>query len=397
MTAASAPFEAPDEIVVANTHLRVVRAKLADLRVGIPAEETDGLLGLTLLKLDSDTVERAAAALPGEDVIVGAGGARQALSVVLREMYRWFRQEYAGWYPTMGTNRILVGTAHNINGGGEGLPRPAKRGLVERDPELGTGVRVGLADTAVYEHPAFGGSLLFSADELWRPDRGHAAVASGHATFVAGLIHQFAPATKLEVEQVLGQDGSADSWSVAKRLVGLAGSGIRVLNLSLQCSPADQEPPLVLTRAIQRIGPDVQVVAAAGNSDARDANDGTRKTVYWPAAYEEVLAVTARDADDRIPDWSAPPDLPWVDCVALGADVVSTYPPLDVANAKDGLAAFVPEAAAAIVSWSGTSFAAAKVTGLIAAEMSSSGADAREATAHLMERARVVADKPWLD
>jgi hypothetical protein len=397
MTTPSAPPEAPDQIVVANTHLRVVGAKLADLGIGVPAQEPNDALGLTLLALDSAAVERVAEGLPRDGVVVGAGGARQALSVVLREMYRWFRQEYAGWYPTMGTNRILVGTAHNINGGGEGVPRPTKKRLAEDDPELGTGVRVGLADTAVYDHPDLGGSLLFSAGELWTPDRGHADIASGHATFVAGLIHQFAPAAKLEIEQVLGQDGNADSWAVAKRLVGLVDSGIRVLNLSLQCSTADQEPALVLTRAIQQLGPDVQVVAAAGNSNAEHANDEMRKTVYWPAAYEEVLAVTARDADRAIPNWSAPPELPWVDCVALGADVVSTYPPLDVAGAEGGRAAVDPTALRSVVSWSGTSFAAAKVTGLIAAEMGRSGADAREATANLLKKARVVADKPWLD
>jgi membrane-anchored mycosin MYCP len=396
MTAPSAPRDAPDQLVVANTHVRVVRAKLADLAIPVPAEEADGALGLTLMDLDSDAVERAASALPAEDVVGGAGGARRALTVVLKEMYRWFRQEYAGWYPTMGTNRILVGTAHNINGGGEGGPRLTKQGLVRSDPELGGGVRVGLADTAVYEHPDLGRCLLAAPDELWKPAGGTAAVASGHATFVAGLIHQFAPAAELEVEQVLGQDGNADSWTVAKRLVRLAGSGIRVLNLSLQCSPADQEPPLVLSRAMERLGPQVQVVAAAGNHNPRNADDNP-KTVYWPAAFDEVLAVTARDAANTIPDWSAPAELPWVDCVALGADVVSTYPPLDVTEIKEGFAAVDPDALQTTVSWSGTSFAAAKVSGLIAAQMSSSGKDARSATALLLENARSLADKPCLD
>jgi membrane-anchored mycosin MYCP len=396
MTTPSTPRNAPDQLVVANTHVRVVRAKLADLAIPVPAEEADGALGLTLMDLDSDAVERAAAELPTDDVVLGAGGARRALAVVLKEMYRSFRQDYAGWYPTMGTNRILVGTAHNINGGGEGDPRLTKQGLVRNNPELGAGVRVGLADTAVYEHPDFARFLLATPDELWKPRQGAAAVASGHATFVAGLIHQFAPAAELEVEQVLGQDGNADSWTVAKRLVGLAGSGIQVLNLSLQCSPADQEPPLVLSRAIQRLGPQVQVVAAAGNHDAQNPDDNP-KTVYWPGAYDEVLAVTARDADNAIPDWSAPAELPWVDCVALGADVVSTYPPLDVSDARDGIAAVDPDSKGVTVSWSGTSFAAAKVSGLIAAQMSSSGADARSATAQLLENARVVAAKPCLD
>jgi subtilisin family serine protease len=195
--------------------------------------------------------------------------------------------------------------------------------------------------------------------------------------------------------QILDESGEADSWDVAKALVRFARAGIQVLNLSIECSTADNAPPLVLSTAIDRLGWSVQVVAAAGNHNPKDAA-GARRPV-WPAAFDDVLAVTAHDAKDAIPDWSTTPELPWVDCVASGVDVVSTFPPLILSDVQEGIATVGDKAEDSLVSWSGTSFAAATVTGLIAAEMSSTGAGARAATARLLRDARRLSGLPCLD
>ena len=69
----------------------------------------------------------------------------------------------------------------------------------------------------------------------------------------------------------------------------------------------------------------------------------------------------AVDADGQRPPWS--PDasrLPWVDVVATGVGVESTY--LPAVQGAEG-----PEDFGETATWSGTSFAAAKVTGVLAA------------------------------
>jgi membrane-anchored mycosin MYCP len=395
------PRQAKDQIVVANAHVGVVLPKLQELVSTTEPERSDEL-GLTLIDLNAAAVAARALEIrtANPDVVrdagqVVAGGPSADLSVVIGDLYRQFVAAYSGWVPIMGTNRVVVGPAHNINGGGQGDPRPSDGPLLRPSAELGAFVRVGMADTALYFHQMLDGSCLAPRDHRWAATAATAPVASGHGTFVAGLILQQAPGATVVATQILDESGEADSWDVAKALVRFARAGIQVLNLSIECSTADNAPPLVLSTAIDRLGWSVQVVAAAGNHNPTDAA-GARRPV-WPAAFDDVLAVAAHDANDAIPDWSTTPELPWVDCVASGVDVVSTFPPLILSDVQDGIATVGDKAEDSLVSWSGTSFAAATVTGLIAAEMGSTGADARAATARLLRDARRLSGLPCLD
>ena len=400
--------QAPDQIVVAGAHVRSVLQKLDESGIAHEVKEDSDELGLTLIDLAHDSVAAGARRVRAENGRLAAdavkhgeiaGGPSPDLTVVLKDLYENFRADprYGGWVPTMGSNRIVIGPAHNINGGGEGGPRRADGALLRRSAGLGGFVRIGVADTAMYLHTLLDGSCLAARSQRWTPVDDRAPLASGHGTFVAGLILQQAPGATLVAEQILDADGQADSWEVAKSLVRFSRAGLQVLNLSIECATADGEAPLVLSTAIDRLGSGIQVVAAAGNHDPENEADDLRVPV-WPAALDDVLAVTAHDGTDRIPDWSAPVDLPWVDCAARGVDLVSVYPPLRLSRVRGGLAEVGAEAEDALVSWSGTSFAAATVTGLIAVEIGQSGATAREATARLLREAkRTVADKPWLD
>jgi membrane-anchored mycosin MYCP len=385
---------APDQIVVANAHVRVVMQKIADLGIGAAENERSRELGLTLIDLDTRDVTREAAELRQGAPDVLAGGPTPDLSVVLGEMYRRFATDYIGWVPTMGTNRLVIGPAHNINGGGGPvLPKIAMGGLDLREPDPGAGVRIGLADTALYRHPWLDDACVVAPAQRWVGAAGQRfSIASGHCTFVAGLILQKAPGATLVVEQILDASGHGESWAVAKRLVRLARAGITVLNLSIECRTLDNQAPLVLETAMNRLGSDIQVVAAAGNHAAQ----ADARRPVWPAAFDEVLAVTAR-AGDAMPEWTTPPDLPWVDCVARGADVVSTYPPLGLSTVDEGVAAFDSAADNAFASWSGTSFAAGLVTGRIAAEIGRTGESARAVTARMLSEADQIAGLPCLD
>src|SRR5262249_61128994 len=88
--------------------------------------------------------------------------------------------------------------------------------------------------------------------------------------------------------------------------------------------PGGGTPPLALATAIGRVSPETVVVAAAGNYDEADAGEGlTRTTPMWPAALDDVVAVGASDGNGHHAQFS--PDLPWVNLLAPGVGVESTY------------------------------------------------------------------------
>lgn len=347
-----------DRLVVATPHVGVVQQALRRRDVQSRVCDHSIELGLTLLGLPPEQVARAAAAHPGP-----FDGVPEPLDRLLGLLYGEFRTQFGGWVPTMGKNRVVrpIAGAHNIGGGGQLAPTVAESRPALRDAEPGRGVRVGVADTAFYPHPWLADACTAAPSARWHPDD-PAPYPVGHATFVAGLVLRQAPGAALELRRVLGPEGTADSWDVACDLVRFARSGLDILNLSFGCLTEDNMPPLVLATALNRLDPNVVVVAAAGNHGA--TADGRRPV--WPAAFERVVAVGAIDEHGHPQGWSPAPELPWIDVVAPGKDVQSTYLPGKVQ--LDG-----PDAAGlggpfdGFATWSGTSFAAARVTGSIAA------------------------------
>ena len=358
-----------DQLVVATPHLGQVLDKLDDYGV-IPTGSDDSReLGLTLLKLDADQVRAAALQWPNQQDL----DRRPRLDGVLKLLYSYFEDRYSGWVPSIGKNREVLPVigSHNIGGGGELPPMQAKEDLPQRGPGPGRGVRVGIADTALYTHPWYAGTYLAAQSALYEDPGDEPHYALGHATFVAGLILRQAPEATLEVRQVLDRDAKGDSWNVAKELVLFADSGLDVLNLSFGCFTDDNKPPLVLSTAIGRLDPRVVVVAAAGNhGKTKDWN----KPV-WPAAFERVVAVGATDDSGVRQPWS--PDLtqPWVDTMAPGKDVVSTYLP-DKARVPERPDDSPIGPFGGFATWSGTSFAAARVSGTLAAGIRRDGGPA---------------------
>lgn len=112
-------------------------------------------------------------------------------------------------------------------------------------------------------------------------------------------------------------DGEVSIGALADGIRYAARSGADVVNVSLS-TPGD-DPRL---RAAVREATDrgALVVASAGNRrTAEDAADGPR----YPAAYPEVVAVAATDADDRVTDDSV--HGAHVDLAAPGSDVLTTW------------------------------------------------------------------------
>ena len=84
------------------------------------------------------------------------------------------------------------------------------------------------------------------------------------------------------------QDDRSAAFDLARALDLLVGRQVQVINLSL-AGP----PNLLLEQAVKKAGErGIIMVAAAGN-------DGPRAEPAYPAAYEEVIAVTATDRRKR--------------------------------------------------------------------------------------------------
>jgi hypothetical protein len=381
---ASATME--DQIVVSVRHVAVVTNALSDRGVSARVVDESRELGLTLLALPHDAVEFAAQDEQGQS------GSTEPLGRLMYLLYRDFRESFSGWFPIMGKNRPVVPVtgAHTIGGGGACAPVSADLLLPPRAGDPGRGIRVGIADTALYGHPWLSGGYLAAPASQLTEDGGLPPYPVGHATFVAGLIMQKAPGATLDVRRVLDPNAQADSWSVAKELVRFGRSGIDVLNLSLGCFTDDNEAPLVLSTALDRLDPETVVVAAAGNQGT--TRDGRRP--MWPAAMDRVIAVGAVDAAGRRPEWSPDDELPWIDAVADGVEVTSTFlsGEVDLRSVDRSVEKFDGGAR-----WSGTSFSSATVSGVIAANIVPGEVGATAAVAELLESAPVPGHRtPWI-
>ncbi len=407
-----------NELVVSYPDLRLVQAKLTELDVTYDLEVSRAL-DLACLQLnDFTTVERRVErhseqfGLDHPDLRRQLDSDRDGhvneLDLLLEALRRSFRREYGGWTPTMGKNRVVQGTAgqeipvglavgeYVIGHGGDGPPRPAPlpTSWTRRTGSNSHVARVGILDTPLVEHPLLRGAYFGADGNAVEPEeRGTPRNwRAGHATFVAGLIRRQAPYAELVVKPVLGSEtGTADTWSVANAIVEFARFDVDILNLSLGCFTDDGRAPLVLERALSRLGPEIVVVAAAGNHgsieqdlqrhleedpELHDRYGGqverpmvVSKAPMWPAAFDGVMAVGASKGPDTRVRADFSPDLPWVRLIAPGVDQVSTY--LD--GKVEGLERDFPDATdlepsfGGSAAWSGTSYAAANVSGVIAA------------------------------
>lgn len=339
----------PGELVVDLEHLGLIETELAALDVDHSVKETHELLGLALLS--------------------GFGESEAALDGVLHELRRRFSGRFGGWFPELGKQRVadLVRPA-GPKPMSEGLPEPADPVVIPTPEAGGPTVRVGVVDTPVYHHESLPEEWV-TADEWGTgvPD----VPRAGHGTFVTSLIRQGAPRAHVSVRGALkGRENTADAWDAAVAIVEL-GQRVDVLNLSFAAYTEDGEAPLVIRRAIERVPSGVLVVAAAGNhGDVIGLVRGrTSRSPSYPAAMPRVVAVGSSgligSTGGKVEPGSATlseftPKLPWVDRTTRGVAVTGAVP--------GGWA-----------TWSGTSFAAARVTGLVADQMATAGVSAADA------------------
>ncbi len=209
--------------------------------------------------------------------------------------------------------------------------------------------------------------------------------ASGHGTFVAGIIEQLATGADLWVRRVLSSFGDGDiATEIVPMLYCLLGNGLlgpdTVLNLSFG-GYADRRMRS-LARAIRRVQrTGAVVVASAGN-------DATCRPAY-PACLPGVVGVGALDDHGPAPYSNHGP---WVRACAPGTDLVSAF--YDGTNTAlpvlDQPVPPLPGSGEPVVyegwaRWTGTSFAAPVVTAALIRHMAMTGSTAKGAVAAVID------------
>jgi hypothetical protein len=249
----------------------------------------------------------------------------------------------------------------------------------------GAGVRIYQADTGLV--PRAAETFPWLAGVYGDPDPRAGTVAGstiepygGHGTFVAGVMRCMAPHAQIKVANIFDTAGSACESEVAKRLHRAFGFGFEILHITASCLTRKNLPPLALEGFLKLLRPykGVLCVAEAGNNYTQRP--------AWPGAFPDVLSVGALATDWRHRALFSNHG-GWVDVYAPGEKLINAFGsgtytcqvPPDVGQVRtfSGLA-----------QWSGTSFSAPIVTGLIAARMARRGESAREAAAALMAKAR---------
>ncbi|WP_461038658.1 S8 family serine peptidase [Streptomyces mayteni] len=231
------------------------------------------------------------------------------------------------------------------------------------DLAAGAGVSVAVVDSGVdASHPDLDGAVARGSEfegvneerEFERTTPALQEDCEGHGTGVAGMIAGrrtegdrmagVAPAATVYPVRLAGGIDQATPGTVAAAIDDAVRSGARVVNLSFAV-PVDHRQ---IREAVARaVAADVVVVAAAGN----EGNQGVSGGHMYPAAYDGVLAVGAVGEDGQPMDASNAG--PWVDLAGYGQEMAVVAPEGSGYRAE-----------------SGTSFAAAQVSGAAALVLS---------------------------
>ncbi|WP_249123671.1 MULTISPECIES: S8 family serine peptidase [unclassified Bradyrhizobium] len=215
------------------------------------------------------------------------------------------------------------------------LRLPEAHGLARGD-----NITIAVIDSGIdVSHPELAGVIGGTFDALGSKEGPHA-----HGTGIAGVIAAHArlmgtsPSANLLAIRAFGVAGSSaesTSFVLLRSLDYAVSKGARVINMSF----AGPEDPLLGKSLAAAAGKGVILVAASGNA-------GPKSPPLYPAADRNVIAVSATDASDRL--FPASNRGSHIAIAAPGVDILTSAP-----DAKYQVT-------------SGTSFAAAYISGLVA-------------------------------
>jgi len=180
-------------------------------------------------------------------------------------------------------------------------------------------IKVGIIDTGISnKHPDLlanikGGVNTINPLKGWNDDNGHGSHVAG---IVAALDNDIGvvgvgPQIDLYAIKALNANGSGYLSDIIEGIEWAITNNMQVINMSLGTASDNQSFHDAVTAA-KNAG--IVVVAAAGNSGS---------AVSFPAAYPEVIAVSATDQNNVLASWSSRG--PEVDLAAPGVNIYSTY------------------------------------------------------------------------
>lgn len=162
---------------------------------------------------------------------------------------------------------------------------------VQNNDRWGFGVTVAILDTGVQSHPTLSESRIARIDLLPESQ----PRSNPHGTAVASLIAGtsddlagIAPQAFILSIRVMDENGVGNSFTVAQGIVEAAKRGAKVINL---CLGSYGDSPILHDAVLYAHERGAVIVASSGN----DAVDN----VFFPAAYDGVVAVAAVDAAGR--------------------------------------------------------------------------------------------------
>jgi len=358
-------FYRPSEILVPLSQVEAFEA--AAKRIGIRvcrcagAERVDRETPGDSEKDDRDRGEATVSCHPSSEIARFVIGARDTLDAVLD------RLERVDPALRLTPNHVLFGCPEwGFNPSGEPLRWHTAADLPHEaaDP---LEVRVAVIDSGLpterSSNPLLASvELPMGVEEPWayRADWPVLTFPEGHGSFVSGVVRTTAPGVSVSSYQALDGDGVTDEWSLAEQIAYAISDEPQVINLSLGTTTRHDESLMGLgpLRQATAVGSRPIVVASAGNL----ASDRP----FYPAAEEWVIGVAAVEmtGDPAIPVPAAFTNYgSWVDTCAEGVNVISAYEAHPYRPVTPPAAIEHFEGAAL---WSGTSFAAPKVSAIVA-------------------------------
>ncbi len=182
----------------------------------------------------------------------------------------------------------------------------------------GAGVRVAVIDTGIdFYHPLFANRIAYPVadfvDNDGFPDDELGGGATGHGTFVSGLIALTAPQTGIMPIRAFSNDGFGTSFNIAKAMRFATDNNAQIINMSFGLLTQDY---LIKNSVDYASDHNVVLVGAAGNDNA--------DKIHFPASRSKVIAVTSLEATDVKASFANFDSA--VDVSAPGVNVYSAFP-----------------------------------------------------------------------
>lgn len=186
----------------------------------------------------------------------------------------------------------------------------------------GKGIKVAVIDSGIdRSHPDLNvkeGISVVNYTQSFADDHGHGTHVAGTIAALNNSIGVVgvAPEVELYVVKALDKEGNGHHSDVVAGLEWVMEKGIDIVNLSF----GSKDGSLILKAAVDKAyNKGILLVAAAGN---RGTTNGTGNTVDFPAAYPNVIAVSAINDQNNRADFSATGNA--VEVAAPGENILST-------------------------------------------------------------------------